>query len=161
MSRTAPSVIRLALCLILYMNAPADAFDANKFSIEAPPGWIVQKENENSVTFIMPEAKDEEVYISISGTPTGSVDLDAAWMRIRPFIIKEGTLISEGEEIFSEVRWKKIQLHQIVCGYKMRVVVMFTIRNRTKYMIQFTCPEDRDKNLVPIFASVLRSVKLK
>ena len=132
------------------------------FSFKIPDSWIVKKEGENNVVLIMPESKNEEIFISIVAGQGHSVNsLDDAWNRMRPLIIKNINVIREDQEIFSNTTWKKLEIIEIICGTEMHKAVLFSKRNKMNYLIQFNCPKDKYEKILPLFNLFKKSLVCK
>jgi hypothetical protein len=132
------------------------------FTIKTPNEWIVEKEGENKVVLIMPESKNEEIFISISVSPVYSVySLDDAWDRMRPLMIKNEKVIREDQEIFSNTTWKKLEILKIIYGIEMHKIILFSEKNKTNCLIQFNCPKDKYEKILPLFNLVKQSFEYK
>lgn len=153
----------LLLCiLIIGMSKAANILEADKFSTNIPDGWFVQKEDVNKVVFIMPEAKNEEIFISIAASSTNSaLSVDETWTKIKPSMAKNNKIIYDGEELINNEKWKKLEMREIVCKNEMNKIVLFTVKNSTKYLIQFGCPVDKFERMMPFYTSVTQSFKFK
>lgn len=152
-----------SLCFfILGMNQAPNILQMEKFSISTPVGWNVEKKDENNVVLVMPEAKDEEISISISASTTSSaLSLDETWNKMKSPMVKKKKVIYDGEQIFSKAKWKKLEMQEVVCQKDMRKVVLFTMQNGAKYLIQFGCPEDKYESMLPILNSIEQSFTFK
>jgi hypothetical protein len=154
--------VALLSFLLLGMGQAGTVLQMEKFSVNVPAGWIVQKESESKVVIVMPEAKNEEISISISANPTSStVSLDEAWNKIKPSMVAKRKVIYDGEDSFPPVTWKKLEIREVVCEKEMRKVVLFTMRNAAKYLVQFDCPEDKFGSMLPVFTAAVQSIKYK
>jgi hypothetical protein len=148
--------------LIIGMNKAANILETDKFSTNIPDGWIVQKEDASKVVIIMPDAKNEEVFISIAASSTNSaLSIDEAWAKIKPSVVKNKKITYDGEEIIHNEKWKKLEMREIVCEKEINKIILFTLRNSTKYLIQFGCPIDKLEWMMPFYASVMHSIKFK
>jgi hypothetical protein len=133
-----------------------------KFSINIPDGWKVRKENDGGVLLIMPEAKNEEIFISILSTPQeGYLSLDERWNRIKPYMANNKNIVLEDQIEFSNTSWKKLVLQMFICDTEIYKTVLFTQINMTRYLIQFDCPKNKFEKTSELFNSTMLSFKYK
>ena len=156
-------IIFYILFLAACMGNTVKVLNAQKFSINIPNGWAAEKESEDKALLIMPEAKSEEITISIVASPThGDIPLDEVWNKIKPFMVNnKNIIVDEGRDYFSNTTWKKLVIKQVICGVEMNKIVLFTQRNSTNYLVQFDCPKDKFDEILSLFSLTMQSFKFR
>ena len=150
------------LCFFIIECNAGNILQMKNFTLNIPDGWVVEKRSENEITLIMPKTKNEEIFISVSVHPVHSTNsLDDAWSRMRPLMIKNKNVIREDQEMFSNTKWKKLEILEIICGIEMHKIVLFSKKNMTTCLIQFNCPKDKYEKILPLFDLFKKSFAYK
>ena len=161
MKKSIISALIILTILLACGMAQSNILSLDGFSVLIPNGWTAEQ-SYNSVTLTKDEFPDEEVAITISCKPISkNISLDDGWNRIKSVMFNEENIIMEGEDFLCNAVWKKIEIKHLLCNKDVRKLVLFSINNNNRYLIQFDSPAEKQEEMLKIFESVMQTLKIK
>lgn len=144
------------------LTALAEIFvSTSTFSIDAPRNWLIQK-TDDEVVFIYDEDKSDATYISVSSRLTKKPsNINEGWAKIRPLIVNDKDVIYDGDANYINGRWKKIVIIDKIGGINYKKVILFTVREKTRILVQFNASLKDYDRLYSLFEETIKTIKIK
>ncbi len=129
------------------------------FSLNPPRGWTVERQGDDQVVLRMAESRSADVSIVVAADAASGPEAgDKAWRKLKSMAVyKNGLIMYEGEDRFSDETWRKIVYGDEIRGLRFRCAALYSRKGETQCLIQFSCPENRFEAMLPYFNAVKES----
>lgn len=163
MKKTLGIFLMFFTCFLLigmnYAESDSDGrLKMKSFSVNAPPGWTVERTGDDQVVFRMAGSRSAEVSIVVAADRSPGPEAgEKAWRKLKSAATYKNGITYEAQERFSDGTWRKIVYGDEIRGLKLRCATLFTQRGATQCLISFSCPESRFDAMLPSFNALKES----